>query len=92
MTEFTIKVNDSIRAKVEAEAKAVCLAAKVNVDSFNQALCAVTLLNCLHSAKDASERLQVAYVCSNASALRQALEKAPAGSAIAESVLGLLKK
>lgn len=90
---FSMNVSSAIRSLVEQEAIATCKALNIANDKFNQDACAVTCLRALSKVKEPTEKVQVTYVCANASALRQAIssEKKTKSAEISANLLNLLK-
>jgi hypothetical protein len=88
-----MNVSNTIRELCYTEAKAVCNALKLTYDKFNQDCCAAACVRTMAKVKTNEDRLQVAYVFSNASAVRQAIssEKATKAASIATSLIDLVK-
>ena len=74
-----INVSTEVKALVESEAKAVCVATKLKNDQFNQEMNAITAFRCLKKSEvviteqQTQRVLQILHKCGNASALRQAI-------------------
>lgn len=91
-----MQVSTEVRALVEAEAKAVCIATKLRNDQFNQEMNAITAFRALKKIgglkmeldKPTLDKvLQVLHKCSNASALRQAIStEAKKASSVANDI------
>ncbi len=90
-----MKVSSAIRERVEQEALATAKNLNKKPEEFNQDCCAVVNVRLQATAKSDVERLEIAYICANASALRQAIsstKKQEKGAAISEDLLKMVKR